>query len=172
MSFFIVAAARPSAAQRQRLSMDPGWRFTLGNPAGAEQPKFDDGQWRSLDLPHDWSIEGTPREDAPGGGGVGYFPGGTGWYRKMFRLPAGGRGREAWLEFDGVYMNSDVWINGVHLGNRPNGYVSFAYDVTEHLVPGVNVVAVRVDNRKISELFLGGILRPVLLVEKGAKGEK
>ena len=128
--------------------MDPGWRFTLGDPVGAEQPSFDDRQWRSLDLPHDWSIEGTPSENAPGGGGMGYFPGGTGWYRKTFRSPAGARGRELWLEFDGVYMNSDVWINGVHLGNRPYGYVSFAYDVTEHLVPGWNVVAVRVDNAR------------------------
>ena len=142
------AAATPLAAQRQRLSMDPGWRFTLGDPVGAEQPSFDDRQWRSLDLPHDWSIEGTPSENAPGGGGMGYFPGGTGWYRKTFRSPAGARGRELWLEFDGVYMNSDVWINGVHLGNRPYGYVSFAYDVTEHLVPGWNVVAVRVDNAR------------------------
>jgi beta-galactosidase len=140
------AAATPCAAQRQRLSMDPGWRFTLGDPAGAERPSFDDRRWRSLDLPHDWSIEGTPRENAPGGGGIGYFPAGTGWYRKTFRLPAGARGRAAWLEFDGVYMNSDVWINGVHLGKRPYGYVGFAYDVTEHLVPGVNLVAVRVDN--------------------------
>jgi len=128
--------------------MDPGWRFTLGDPVGAEQPSFDDRQWRSLDLPHDWSIEGTPSENAPGGGGMGYFPGGTGWYRKTFRSPAGARGRELWLEFDGVYMNSDVWINGVHLGRRPYGYISFAYDVTEHLVPGWNVVAVRVDNAR------------------------
>ena len=126
--------------------MDPGWRFTLGDPAGAERPSFDDRRWRFLNVPHDWSIEGTPREDAPGGGRVGYFPAGTGWYRKSFRLPPGARGREVWLEFDGVYMNSDVWINGAHLGKRPNGYVGFAYDITRHLVPGVNVVAVRVDN--------------------------
>ncbi|MGH7512491.1 MAG: glycoside hydrolase family 2 TIM barrel-domain containing protein [Gemmatimonadales bacterium] len=141
-----LSAATPSAAQRQRLSMDPGWRFALGDRAGAEQPRFDDRGWRSLDLPHDWSIEGTPREDAPGGGKVGFFPSGVGWYRKSFRLPSRARGREAWLELDGVYMNSDVWINGVHLGRRPYGYISFAYDVTTHLVPGVNVVAVRVDN--------------------------
>jgi len=141
-------AARPAAAQRQRLSMDPGWRFTLGDPAGAQQPAFDDRQWRRLDLPHDWSIEGTPRQDAPAGGRGGYFPTGTGWYRKAFRLPAGARGQMVWLEFDGVYMNSDVWINGVPLGRRPYGYVSFAYDITPHLVSGINVVAVRVDNSR------------------------
>ena len=115
----LAAAPAPAAAQRQRLSMDPGWRFSLDDPAGAEQPRFDDSRWRRLDLPHDWSIEGTPREDAPGGGRVGFFPTGIGWYRKSFRLPAGARGRVAWLEFDGVYMNSDVWVNGVHLGRRP-----------------------------------------------------
>jgi len=141
-----LCAARPAAAQRQRLSMDPGWRFTLGDPAGAEQPGFDDGGWRRLDLPHDWSIEGTPDEHAPSGGRGGYFPTGLGWYRKAFRMPSGGRGRQASLEFDGVYMNSDVWINGFHLGKRPYGYSSFAYDITQHVVPGVNVVAVRVDN--------------------------
>lgn len=134
------------AAQRQRLSMDPGWRFTLGDPAGAERPGFDDQAWRRLDLPHDWSIEGTPDEHAPAGGRGGYFPTGLGWYRKAFRMPAGARGQMASLEFDGVYMNSDVWINGFHLGKRPYGYVSFAYDISAHIVPGVNVVAVRVDN--------------------------
>jgi len=144
----VMVAAGQAHAQRQRLSMDPGWRFSLGDPAGAERPGFDDHQWRRLDLPHDWSIEGTPRQDAPGGGRVGYYPSGLGWYRKAFRLPAGSRGQEARLEFDGVHMNSDVWINGVHLGRRPYGYVSFSYDITTHLLPGVNVVAVRVDNSR------------------------
>ena len=88
------------------------------------------------------------RRDAAGGGQMAFLPGGIGWYRKTFRMPAAARGREAWLEFDGVYMNSDVWINGVHLGRRPYGYISFAYDITRHLVPGVNVVAVRVDNSR------------------------
>ncbi len=160
------AAGAPVAAQRPRLSMDPGWRFTLGDPAGAEQPRFDDHEWRTLDLPHDWSIEGTPREDAPGGGRVGYYPMGIGWYRKSFQLPKNARGREVWLEFDGVYMNGDVWINGVHLGRRPYGYVSFSYDVTTHIVPGTNVVAVRVDNSRQpnSRWYTGsGIYRHVWL---------
>jgi beta-galactosidase len=166
VSFFVVVAATPAAAQRQRLSMDPGWRFTLGDPAGAERPSFDDREWRTVDLPHDWSIEGTPDENAPGGGGMGYFPAGIGWYRKTFRVPAGTPGREVWLEFDGVYMNSDIWINGVHLGHRPYGYISFVYDVTQHLVPGLNVVAVRVDNssQPNSRWYTGsGIYRHVWL---------
>jgi beta-galactosidase len=158
--------ASPAAGQRQRLSMDPGWRFILGDPAGAEQPGFDDHQWRRLDLPHDWSIEGAPRQDAPGGGGMGYYPAGVGWYRKAFRAPDGSRGQYVWLEFDGIYMNSDVWINGVHLGRRPYGYIGFAYDVSRHLVPGVNVVAVRVDNSRQpnSRWYTGsGIYRHVWL---------
>ena len=162
----LLAAATPATAQRQRLSMDPGWRFTLGDPERAQQSSFDDRLWRSLDLPHDWSIEGTPKKDAVTGGGGGFFPAGIGWYRKTFRLPAGARGRTAWLEFDGVYMNSDVWVNGVHLGTRPYGYVSFAYDITQHLVSGVNVVAVRVDNSRQpnSRWYTGsGIYRHVWL---------
>ena len=142
----LITAAGPAAAQRQRFSMDPGWRFTLGDPAGAERPGFADQGWRRLDLPHDWSIEGTPRRDAPAGGRGGYYPTGVGWYRKAFRLPPGPKSREAWLELDGVYMNSDVYLNGVRLGRRPYGYISFSYDLTRHLVPGINVVAVRVDN--------------------------
>ncbi len=138
--------AAPTAGQGTRWSMDPGWRFSRGDPAGAEQPRFNDRAWRRLDVPHDWSIEGTPTEDAPGGGRVGYFPNGVGWYRKTFRLPAGALTGAVWLEFDGVYMNSDVWLNGVHLGRRPYGYASFAYDITRQLRPGDNVVAVRVDN--------------------------
>jgi beta-galactosidase len=148
LAAILTLSVAPAAAQRQRFSMDPGWRFVLADPAGAEKPGFDDRSWRRLDLPHDWSIEGTPREDAPGGGRVGYFPSGIGWYRKAFRVPSGPRGRHAWLELDGVHMNSDVWINGIHLGRRPYGYASLSYDVTRHLVPGVNLVAVRVDNSR------------------------
>ncbi|HKI93882.1 MAG TPA: beta galactosidase jelly roll domain-containing protein, partial [Gemmatimonadales bacterium] len=138
--------AAPAAAQRERFAMDPGWQFTLGDPANAQQPSFDDRGWRRVDLPHDWSIEGVPTKDAPAGGRGGYFPTGIGWYRKAFRLPSGWRGHEVWLQFDGVYMNSDVWVNGHHVGHRPYGYVSFSYDVTNDVVPGINVVAVRVDN--------------------------
>lgn len=162
----LTVAVAPASAQRQRLSMDPGWRFVLGDPAGAERTNFDDQRWRRLDLPHDWSIEGAPQQDAPGGGRVGFFPSGIGWYRKEFRLPAGTPGRVAWLEFDGVYMNSDVWINGVHVGKRPYGYASFAHDITRHLVRGVNVVAVRVDNSRQpnSRWYTGsGIYRHVWL---------
>src|SRR5437867_205601 len=136
----------PSAAQRQRLSMDPAWRFALGDHQGAEAPAFGGAGWRRHDLPHDWTIETPPTRAAPGGGRIRSSPAAIGWYRKAFRLPAGTRGREAWLEFDGVYMNSDVWINGFRLGKRPYGFISFAYDITKHVVPGGNVIAVPVDH--------------------------
>ena len=166
----LLLVPRSAPAQAQRLSMDPGWRFMLGDPAGAQAPGFDDHTWRRLDLPHDWSIEGTPAQDAPAGGRGGFFPTGIGWYRKAFRMPASAKGQLAWLEFDGVYMNSDVWINGFHLGQRPYGYSSFAYEITSHLVPGVNVVAVRVDNshQPSSRWYTGsGIYRHVWLATAG-----
>jgi beta-galactosidase len=128
--------------------MDYGWTFTTGDPVGAEQPAFDDSGWRYVDLPHDWSIEGPYDEQAATTGRGGYLPTGVGWYRRSFALPDGADGRQVSIEFDGVYQNSDVWINGQHLGHRPYGYISFAYDLTPHLVEGKNVVAVRVDNSR------------------------
>jgi beta-galactosidase len=88
------------------------------------------------------------RQDDPGGGQMGFYPGGIGWYRKAFRMPAGARGQLAWLGFDGVYQNAEVWINGHPLGRRPYGYISFQHEISKWLVPGINVVAVRVDNSR------------------------
>lgn len=150
----LFSPALPAAAQdaadspRQRLLMDYGWTFTLGDPPDAERPDFDDSGWRELDLPHDWSVEGEFDQDAATGGGGGFLPTGVGWYRRSFTLPAGAEGRRVRVELDGVYQNSDVWINGHHLGHRPFGYISFHYDLTPNLVEGENVLAVRVDNSR------------------------
>ena len=143
--------ARLSAADgapRVHQSFDFGWRFCRGEASGAEQPGFDDAAWRKLDLPHDWSIEGPYDEHAATGGSGGYLPAGTGWYRKHFTVPEALRGRQVSVEFDGVYMNSDVWINGRHLGGWPYGYSSFGFDLAPDLHFGdeSNVLAVRVDN--------------------------
>jgi beta-galactosidase len=138
-----VAAPSPRITE----SFDFGWKFAKGDVPGAEQTGFGDSGWRALDLPHDWSIEGPVDEHAPSGGPGGYMPTGVGWYRKTFSVPESYRGKVVTLEFDGVYQNSDVWINGHHLGRRPYGYVPFVYELTEHLEFGApNVVAVRVDN--------------------------
>jgi beta-galactosidase len=133
---------------RERVSFDFGWRFFLGDATGAEQPAFADKAWRSLDLPHDWSIEGTYDEHAAAGGAGGYLPTGIGWYRKTFSLPETAQGRQVIVQFDGVYEHSTVWINGHELGTRPYGFETFDYDLTPYLHFGgsPNVIAVRVDN--------------------------
>ncbi|HMD87281.1 MAG TPA: glycoside hydrolase family 2 TIM barrel-domain containing protein [Terriglobia bacterium] len=137
------------SAPRIRDTFDFGWKFLKGDLPGAQQPKFADANWRDVDLPHDWSIEGPYDEKAPSGGPGGYLPTGIGWYRKRFRVPETHRDRVVVLEFDGVYQNSEVWINGQHLGLRPYGYVPFAYELTPHLnFGGENVIAVRVDNSR------------------------
>jgi beta-galactosidase len=154
----------------QRFEFDTGWRFHLGEASGAEAAAFDDSQWRQLDLPHDWSIEGPYSADAPTGGGGGYLPTGIGWYRKHFTLPQLPADRSVWVEFDGVYENSDVWLNGRTIGKRPFGYISFHYDLTPFLVNGTNVIAVRVDNshQPNSRWYSGsGIYRHVGLIITG-----
>jgi beta-galactosidase len=131
---------------RQRLLMDLNWKFSLTDTAGADKPAFNDSKWRTLDLPHDWSIENEFLQNTPTGGGGGYLPTGIGWYRKHFTLPKSAISKNVWIEFDGVYQNSDVWINGHHLGHYPNGYMSFWYDLTSHIKQGENIITVRVDN--------------------------
>jgi beta-galactosidase len=141
--------AKDDAAVRSRESFDFGWKFLKGDVAGAQAPVFADAGWRDVDLPHDWSIEGPFGESEPSAGTGAYLPTGIGWYRKRFRVGAADRGRVIILEFDGVYQNSEVWINGQYLGLRPYGYVPFAYELTPHLKYDVeNVVAVKVDNSR------------------------
>jgi beta-galactosidase len=151
---------------RERRNFDDGWRFHLGEASGGQQPGLDDSGWRKLNLPHDWSIEG-PYSSA-NASGTGYLPGGVGWYRKSFRLAEGLRGRRIFIGFDGVYRDSDVWINGHNLGHRPSGYASFEYDLTPYVNFGArpNVVAVRVDHSAAadSRFYTGsGIYRHVWL---------
>ena len=132
----------------RRVSFNHDWRFQPGDVANGQNASLNDAQWRQLDLPHDWSIEGEFSEKHPAGTGGGALPGGLGWYRKTFTLPASARGKVVLVEFDGVYRNSEVWINGHYLGKRPYGYSSFAYELTPHLSygPKANVLAVKVDN--------------------------
>ena len=132
----------------KRVSFNQDWRFHLGEVANGQDTGLNDAQWRKLDLPHDWSIEGEFSENAPSGTGGGALPGGLGWYRKTFTVPLTAKGKLLFVEFDGVYRNSEVWINGHYLGKRPYGYISFAYELTPHLIygGGQNVIAVKVDN--------------------------
>ena len=131
---------------RQHLLMDHNWKFIQSDIKDAEKQGFDDTNWRTLNLPHDWSIEGEFKEDAITKGPGGYLPTGIGWYRKHFTLSSIAKDQQYWIEFDGVYMNSDVWINGQHLGKHPYGYTSFYYDLTPYIKKGENIISVRVDN--------------------------
>src|ERR1039458_887679 len=136
--------AGENSAPRIRESFDFGWKFFKGDAPGAQQPDFSDAPWRTLDLPHDWSIEGPFSQTEPAQASL---PAGIGWYRKRFRLPESYRGRTVVIEFGGIYENSEVWINGQYLGKRPYGYIPFSYDLTPHLNFGRdNVIAVKVDN--------------------------
>ena len=148
--FLLVVSSIAFANSRpgKRVSFNQGWRFHLGDVANAQDTGLDDSQWRQLDLPHDWSIEGEFSENAPSGTGGGALPGGLGWYRKTFTVPMTSKGKLVFVDFDGVYRNSEVWINGEYLGKRPYGYISFAYELTPHLIygGGPNVIAVKVDN--------------------------
>ena len=150
LTVFLLAAIPLAAAPRNVLPLDLAWRFLKADVPGAEKPEFSDAAWRSVRVPHDWAIEGPFDEKAPARGAGAFLPGGVGWYRKAFVLPADAASRRVFVEFDGVMANSEVWINGFSLGTRPNGYVSFRYELTGHLsaVGKDNLLAVRVDNEK------------------------
>ncbi|WP_231490906.1 beta-galactosidase GalB [Pedobacter sp. Leaf170] len=131
---------------RTRTSFNKDWKFFLGDEPGAKSPAFIDAKWRKLTLPHDWSIEGKFDEKNPAKPEGGGLPTGIGWYRKEFTAPANFQNRLITIEFDGVYKNSEVWINGKYLGKRPYGYISFSYDISKYLKAGKNIIAVKVDN--------------------------
>jgi beta-galactosidase len=163
------AHAFASGQQRKTELFCKGWRFMLGDVPNAQAPALDDSQWRTLDLPHDWSIEGKFSKDNPATPGGGALPGGLGWYRKTFTISESEKGKLVFVDFDGVYRNSEVWINGHYLGKRPYGYISFRYELTPFLKYGEekNVLAVKVDNSQQpnSRWYSGsGIYRNVWLV--------
>jgi len=156
-------------AQRQTINFNKDWKFHLGNDSAASNKNYNDASWRTLNLPHDWSIEGNFSKDNPATTQGGALPGGIGWYRKTFTVPSSSHNKNISIEFDGVYRNSEVWINGNYLGKRPNGYISFSYDLTPYLKFGAekNVIAVKVDNSQQpnSRWYSGsGIYRNVRLV--------
>ena len=153
---------------RERKNFDAGWRFILADSAQMSRIDYNDSHWRRLDLPHDWAIEGDFMASNPSGASGGALPGGVGWYRKHFKVKDP---LKYFIDFDGVYMNATVYINGEKLGTRPYGYSSFQYDITRYLRAGDNVVAVRVDNsdQPNSRWYSGcGIYRHVWLTSTDA----
>ncbi len=171
-AIFLMAAlhlsARAATQPRTVFSADADWKFFLGDPAGAEAPGFNDDSWRTVTVPHDWSIEGTVDEKNPTGSGGGFYPAGVGWYRKVFTAPASWKGKRVSVEFDGVAMDANVYLNGHKVGNHPYAYTSFHFDVTSQLnLSAKNVLAVRVDNsmQPNSRWYSGsGIYRHVRVV--------
>ena len=167
---FALCVAMGASAARVTTSLDAGWRFLKADAPGAEKLEFNDSTWRTLDVPHDWSIEGPFAQTNKTGGAGAFLPSGVGWYRKTLALPESASNQCLFIEFDGVMANSDVWINGHLLGHRPNGYVSFRYELTPHLKFGssaTNVIAVRADTsaQPASRWYSGtGIYRHVRLV--------
>jgi len=190
------ATIETQSSPREHLLMDFGWRFALGHSYDTEQDfdhgrsyfsyfaktgygdepadkDFDDRAWRILDLPHDWCVE-LPF-DSTGGHSHGYkaiginFPeNSVGWYRKKFIIPEDDFGKRISIEFDGVFRNSIVWINGFYLGTEHSGYTGFRYDISDYLnYGGENVVSVRVDATKEEGWFYegAGIYRHVWLTK-------
>ena len=152
---------------RQQTRIDEGWTFLLGDPANAASSDFDDSRWRAVTLPHDWSIEGKMDPHAPMGGHGGFLPAGIGWYRHRFQAPSGWKNKQVRVEFEGVYMNADIYLNGQKLTSHPYGFTSFFVDLTPALKIGAsNVLAVGVDNsqQKNARWYTGsGIYRHVFL---------
>lgn len=167
---FLSTAVHLSAQTNVRLiqDFDQHWKFFLGDDPKASAVHYADGKWRVLNLPHDWGVEGAFSKSNPATFGGGALPGGTGWYRKTFTVPASAKGKYVAIDFDGVYRNSEVWINGHFLGLRPNGYSSFRYELSPYLhYGGHNTIAVKVDNSKQpnARWYSGsGIYRDVRLV--------
>ncbi len=177
---FLGSCLGPEKETEREIPFNTGWKFSRGRIEGAQLPRFDDSGWRSVDLPHDYSIEdladqvedttvGPFSKESIGGPSTGFAVGGTAWYRKHFQLEKADNGKTIQLLFDGVYMNSDVWINGIHLGNHPYGYTAFSYDLSPYLhAPGeVNVIAVEVKNEGANSRWYSGsgIYRNVTLIK-------
>jgi len=169
--FISISQFAQSTSQRNIL-FDNDWRFFRGGDQGAERQKYDDSNWRKLDLPHDWSIENLPGTESPftptaiGQTGTGFTVSGIGWYRKIFRVEEKEKGNRFQIQFDGVYMNAEVWINGQSVGKHPYGYTGFQFDITDKIQFGQeNTIAVKVMNEgENSRWYTGsGIYRHVWL---------
>ncbi|MCH2114691.1 MAG: hypothetical protein MK171_07255 [Pirellulales bacterium] len=180
LAFLVTLGNVPLCAARQEVSLYAGWKFSRGDQEGAQKAGFDDASWQSVQVPHDWGIAGPYSEDnsvslsefmpyvrwtKPGAGG--FLPRGIGWYRCAITLPKDYAGKRIFVEFDGVYRNSQVWVNGHPVGQQESGYLGYVCDLTDHVTLGAaNTLAVKVDARKKEGWWYegAGIYRPVRLV--------
>ncbi|MGQ1783662.1 sugar-binding domain-containing protein [Saccharicrinis sp. GN24d3] len=165
----LVLAVFTGYSQRKTTNFNKQWKFILDeDKENFAKENFNDASWTPLDVPHDWAFEKGVRTGGDQGQGGGYHDGGIGWYRKSFQVKNKSLSSTTYVNFEGVYMNSEVWINGQHLGKRPYGYISFRYDISEYLQEGKNTIAVRVDNSlepSARWYHPCGIYAPVQLIE-------
>lgn len=164
---FLTACVSEESDIRKKIKIDNDWKFHFGNVTDAQNFDYNDSGWRVLNLPHDWMVEMPPNSVAPAGTAGGFVTGGIGWYRKQLEIPEDFSNKKLYLQFDGIYENSTVWINGEKLGHRDYGYITHLYDASELIKPGEsNVVAVKVDatRQPADRWFSGaGIYRHVWL---------
>jgi beta-galactosidase len=169
LALLLALAASTAVAEQRTLTQD--WRFMAGEVQGAERPDFNDGAWRKVAVPHDWSImdkaDGSPPFDraAAAGQDSGYLAGRTGWYRRHLSLSAAEAAGVVRLDFEAVYMDADIWLNGVHVGRHRYGYTAFSVDLTGKVRAGDNVVVVRARHADPSSRWYAGsgLIRPVTL---------
>ncbi|SFN41298.1 beta-galactosidase [Chitinophaga sp. YR627] len=181
---FLVSICCISVKAQRTQSFDDNWLFWRGAAQGAEDTLFKDTDWRKVSLPHDWSIEDLPGTQSPFSKGAlsqvsgGFTTGGTGWYRKHFNVPVGDKGKRIVIQFDGVYMNAQLWINGKKLGKHPYGYTSFWYDITPYVrYDRENILTVKVRNEGENSRWYAGsgiyrhvwmnVLEPVHIAQWG-----
>ena len=170
LSVQVTAEAESEANEgREIQNFNKDWRFQLGEVKGADAKNFDDSEWRTLNLPHDYSIENDFDLSSEAKAGGGFLDGGTAWYRKTWIVPKSMDGKRIRVEFEGVYMDSNVYVNGTLVGNYPYGYSAFSYDITDYLIADgmtENVIAVRVNNQQPSSRWYSGsgIYRDVKLI--------
>ncbi len=168
--FLLFSCETETSKSRVVEDFNTNWKFHLGDISNAETLQFEDNDWRTLNVPHDWSIEEGYQKEGDVASSTGFVPGGIGWYRKSFTLNEADKEKIISVLFDGIYNNSTVWVNGYKLGTRPNGYISFSYDLTEHLkFDGFeNVIAIKVNRTTYvdSRWYTGsGIYRNVKLIK-------
>ena len=168
---FLVLMTLSTSIQAERLTIDlnQNWKFSLTDPKSALTPGFDDSQWLNVTVPHDWAFNKGIREEGDQGANGGYFDGGVGWYRRALHIKEDWLNKQVLLNFDGIYMNSEVWVNGQYLGKKAYGYISFRYDISPFLHTGENTISIRVDNLKEPSArwyHPAGIYAPVALIVK------
>ncbi|MDO6737781.1 glycoside hydrolase family 2 TIM barrel-domain containing protein [Wenyingzhuangia sp. 2_MG-2023] len=146
--FFILLCSNNSFSQRETIVFNKNWKFILQDNPEFSKPNTNTSTWNSIQIPHDWAFEEGISKDGAQGASGGYFGGGIGWYQKTFEASKNWENKLVSIEFDGVYMNSEVWVNGHYLEKRPYGYISFRYEISKFLTTGKNIIAVRVDNSK------------------------